>query len=268
MPVYKDQCNRDVVMTTPPQKIISLVPSQTELLYDLGLRNEVIGITKFCVHPNEWFTCKTRIGGTKNVQVERIKSLQPDLIIANREENVKEQVELLAQDFPVWVSDINNLEDALQMIRSIGVVTSTSSQAENIIQKIKAGFEMLAAGTNVLLKICYLIWKDPYMTVGGDTFINDMLLRCGMDNVFKQYFRYPSISLADIKEQNPQLIMLSSEPYPFKEKHLQELQLYFPKAKIVLVNGEMFSWYGSRLQIAASYFKTLINTFYDNPPGK
>ena len=241
-------------------KIISLVPSQTELLYSFGLDKEVIGITKFCIHPEQWFRTKTRIGGTKKLNIELIRKLQPDLIIANKEENVKEQVEMLASEFDVYLSDVNNLKDALKMIADIGTLTNKQKEAEEIIENIKKGFSTLnPMRFQKPHRCCYLIWKDPYMTVGGDTFINDMMNRCGLKNVFEDRKRYPEITPQDIKDSGCEMVLLSSEPYPFKEKNIKELQESLPKVKIILADGEMFSWYGSRLLKAAGYFKKLKN---------
>ena len=114
MSIFTDQTGRKITLDKPPHRIISLVPSQTELLYDLGLHNEVIGITKFCVHPQEWFQHKTRVGGTRQINIDIIHELRPDLIIANKEENVKEQVEELAGYYPVWISDVKHLEAAYE----------------------------------------------------------------------------------------------------------------------------------------------------------
>lgn len=244
---------------TPPQKIISLVPSQTELLSYFDLDEKVIGITKFCVHPKEWFKCKTRVGGTKNVNIDLIKKLQPDLIIANKEENEREQIEELAKDFNVWVTEIINLEDALLMISDIGELTGKESGASTLITRIKTNFSQIET-TNNKLQTAYLIWKNPYMTIGGDTFINDMMKYCGLKNIFLDKKRYPEITLQELSTNNCQLLLLSSEPYPFKQKHLDELQKYLPDKKIILVNGEMFSWYGSRLLLAPQYFKNLLNS--------
>ncbi len=240
-----------------PQRIISLVPSQTELLYHLGLEERVVGITKFCVHPEAWFRNKTRVGGTKNVNIEKVLSLQPDLIIANKEENVKEQIEALAASVPVWVSNVNNLNDAYDMISTIGAMTDRSMQAAELIIKIKKGFDELEISTQSItipLRCAYLIWKDPYMTVGGDTFINDMLARCSLQNAFAHLERYPQITLAELQAAKCQVVLLSSEPYPFKEKHIAEIEKALPGVKVLLVDGEMFSWYGSRLVEAVSYF--------------
>ena len=243
-------------LSLTPLRIISLVPSQTELLFDLGLDEQVVGITKFCIHPTNWFKTKTRVGGTKNINIATIKKLNPTLIIANKEENVKEQIEELAKDYPVWLTDVNNLDDALKMIEAIGVLTNTQKNAHHITQKITTNFEQLAA-KKALINTCYLIWKNPYMTVGGDTFINDMLQRSGFNNIFANQQRYPEISISQLLIANCQLLLLSSEPYPFKQIHIDELQLQLPHTKILLVDGEIFSWYGSRLIKATEYFSQL-----------
>jgi ABC-type Fe3+-hydroxamate transport system substrate-binding protein len=259
-----DQLGKKIVFETHPKRIVSLVPSQTELLYYLGLESEVIGITKFCVHPNEWVRNKTIIGGTKNINFEVIKALNPDLIIANKEENVKAQIDALQAVAPVWVSDVNNLNNALQMIAAIGNIVAKSSEAEILNSQISIRYNELSNITNNLqLSACYLIWRDPYMTVGGDTFINNMLEFCGFKNIFQNANRYPEITIQQIASLNCQIVLLSSEPYPFKQKHIDEMQAILPNTKIILVNGEMFSWYGSRLLQAADYFKTLITTFVE-----
>jgi len=243
-------------LSLTPLRIISLVPSQTELLFDLGLDEQVVGITKFCIHPANWFKTKTRVGGTKDINIVAIKKLNPTLIIANKEENVKEQIEELAKYYPVCLTDVNNLQEALQMIEDIGVLTKTQKKANYLTQKIKNNFEQLAI-TKSSLNTCYLIWQNPYMTVGGDTFINDMLQRSGFNNIFANQQRYPEISISQLLIPNYKLLLLSSEPYPFKQIHIDELQLQLPQTKILLVDGEMFSWYGSRLLKATEYFSQL-----------
>jgi ABC-type Fe3+-hydroxamate transport system substrate-binding protein len=240
----------------PPQKIVSLVPSQTELLSYFGLDDEVIGITKFCIHPQQWFAGKTRVGGTKNINLDLIKSLQTDLIIANIEENVKEQIEKLALDFNVLVTDVNNLHGALEMIEDVGKITCKLHEATELITLIKKNFLQLPS-TKIKINTAYLIWKDPYMTIGGDTFINDMMQYCGLKNIFENQSRYPEITIDDLAKSNCELILLSSEPYPFKQKHIDELRQSLPGKKIILADGEIFSWYGSRLLLAPQYFKKL-----------
>jgi ABC-type Fe3+-hydroxamate transport system substrate-binding protein len=261
---FTDQIGNTLELSQQPKRIISLVPSQTELLYDLGLDEEVIGITKFCIHPGEWFRTKTRVGGTKTVDIEKIRSLQPDFIIANKEENVKEQIEALQKIAPVWVSDINNLEDALEMMKSIGEMVGKDIEVNKLIELIRERFDHLnqpiTQSTNYYA--AYLIWKDPYMTIGGDTFINDMLQRAGFSNVFSNLHRYPEINIDDLATSNCEVILLSSEPYPFKQKHIEELKSQIGNSKyqilkFILVDGEMFSWYGSRSQNAPGYFLKL-----------
>ena len=241
-----------------PKKIISVVPSQTELLHYLGLQGETIGITKFCIHPQEWYSTKTKVGGTKTLNINLIKKLQPDLIIANKEENVKEQIEELAKDFNVLVTDVNNVEDALQMIVQIGQVTQKEKEALRLVNEIKNGFAKIKQPMQKI-NTAYLIWNKPYMTVGGGTFINDILSQCGLQNIFADKERYPEMSIADLLIANCQLVLLSTEPYPFKQKHIDELQQQLPHTKIILVDGEMFSWYGSRMLLMPQYLQRLVD---------
>jgi len=245
-------------------RIVSLVPSQTELLYDLGLDEEVIGLTKFCVHPTKWYRDKTRVGGTKNVKIQAIHDLKPDLIIANKEENVKEQVEELSANYDVFVTDVNNLPDAINMINDTGLLVGKARAAYVMANKIETSFKKLKEITCLKRKInaAYLIWKDPFMAAGNHTFINDMMRYCGLENIFSSRDRYPEITLEELRTDS-ELILLPSEPYPFKEKHLKELESQIRGIKIILVDGEMFSWYGSRLLKAAGYFKELPLKFAD-----
>lgn len=253
-----DQINHTIQLNTIPKRIISLVPSQTELLFDLGLDKEVVGITKFCIHPDSWFRSKSRVGGTKTLNIAKIKELLPDLIIANKEENTKEEIEALQQFFPVYTSNISNLKDSLEMIQVIGKITNTEKRAEIITSKIQDEFKTLNKNPSTQKSVLYLIWKDPYMSIGNDSFIHDMLSRCGWKNVFSNQNRYPVITKEEIKEIQPELILLSSEPYPFKEKNAKEMKQISPSSNIILVDGELFSWYGSRLQYSPSYFSKLL----------
>jgi len=240
-------------------RIVSLVPSQTELLYHLGLDDKVKAITKFCVHPKAWYKNKTHIGGTKNINIDAIKKIAPDLIIASKEENVKVQVEELALKHDVWVTEVSNLAEGVKMINDMGTLTQRSGAAAALASQITDEFEKLkkAAQVKRKIRVAYFIWKNPYMVAGGNTFINDMLNYCGYENVFSNENRYPEIKLHEIEERNCELILLSSEPYPFKEKHKEELKKIFPGVKIILVDGEMFSWYGSRLLKSAKYFRKI-----------
>lgn len=250
-----DQLGRTIEINQPPKRIISLVPSQTELLHYLGLNEEVVGITKFCVHPHEWFKSKTKVGGTKQYKFDMINALQPDLIIGNKEENDKEQIEALAEKYPIWMSDIKDLEDAYQMILGIGRLANKPEKAKELVEKLR--FEFNALNITSVRKAAYFIWRKPFMVAASDTFINEMLQVAGFKNVFSSMSRYPEIALETLAEQQPEVILLSSEPYPFKEKHLDEFRKACPSADVKLVDGELFSWYGSRLLYAAKYFQAL-----------
>lgn len=252
---FTDQLNREVNINYPPKRIISVVPSQTELLFELGLSEEVIGITKFCIHPIKQFAEKTKVGGTKKLNLELIRSLNPDLIIGNKEENSREDIEILSNEFPVWMSDVYTLEDGMKTINQIAEIVDRQPEAAYLNHLINAGFtdlQTLALQQGIDKKVAYLIWKDPYMIAGKDTFIDDILKKNGLTNVIKES-RYLEIELESIIALRPELVFLSSEPYPFKEKHIEELKIAIPDAKIMLVDGEMFSWYGSRLVKAVQY---------------
>lgn len=235
-------------------KIISIVPSITELLFDLGLKDQLIGRTKFCIHPGDKVNQIPQFGGTKALHIDKIIAAQPDLIIANKEENLKSEVEELMQHFDVLVTDVITLEDNNEMILEIGRRTQTVSKAEQIVSEILEKFSQISP---ILFPstVLYLIWKDPIMAVGKDTFIDEMLQKVGFQNVISNIERYPKIE--NHMELHPEFIFLSTEPYPFSEKHFEEINKRFPKSKCVLVDGEMFSWYGSRMCLAPEYFMEL-----------
>lgn len=257
--IFTDQMHRNVQLPMPPKRIVSLVPSQTELLQALGLEDEVVGITKFCIHPVTWFRTKTRVGGTKQLDLEKIRALRPELIIANKEENTKEQLEILMREFPVWISDIRTLEEALEMIRAVGRITGKKERSDEIALEISRRFDALRPLKKPRTS-AYFIWRDPWMVAGGDTFIGAMLLRCGLSNHFGQLARYPSVDLAGLANAKEPLILLSSEPYPFRAQHVEEIKKSVPGSDILLVDGTFFSWYGSRLLEAPGYLNQLLDT--------
>lgn len=256
MPVYTDQLNRTINLSPAPKRIISVVPSQTELLFYLGLDAEVIGITKFCIHPADKFKLVTKIGGTKQLDIAKIKSLNPDLIIANKEENERGQLEELMLHFPVWISDIYDLPGALDMIERVGELVEREEEALLLNKSINQNFTNLKPAV-AALRVAYFIWRKPYMAAGPNTFIDAMLQKIGWVNAFDLQ-RYPEVNTDMLRDVKPDLILLSSEPYPFKEKHFAELKAIVPSATVKLVDGEMFSWYGSRLLQAAGYFTELL----------
>lgn len=239
----------------PGQRIMSLVPSQTELLFDLGLDDEVVGITKFCIHPTHWFRTKKRVGGTKNVNIDIVDALQPTLILANREENEKQQIESLQQRYPVYISDVATVENAFDMMKEIGELTNTSEHASSIIEMIRQQRKKHRLETQTKT-VLYLIWHNPWMAAGKGTFIDSMLEEAGFKNCI-QTMRYPMLTDMDIAGLKPDFIFLSSEPFPFKEKHAGQLQQLLPGIPIRMVDGELFSWYGSRMIRSFEYFSIL-----------
>jgi len=254
--IVVDQMGQKLEVNLPVQRIVSLVPSQTEFLHALGLEQEVVGLTKFCIHPNVWWRSKKRVGGTKNGDTEKVRLLNPDIIIGNKEENSKENIADLKEICPVWMSDISNLEEAFEMMSELGKLTNREVKAEEIITQIKKNFSELQMIKNKP-KAAYFIWRKPWMCAGKGTFINHLLEMCGFENAIIED-RYPVIDENVFPAVD--FVFLSSEPYPFKEKDVLEIQGFFPKAKIVIVDGEYFSWYGSRLLGAPNYFNSLLAT--------
>lgn len=241
-------------------RIVSLVPSLTEYLWALGLEQEVVGITKFCIHPKAWWQHKTRVGGTKKVNFKTIETLQPTLIIANKEENTKEDIEQLQLKYDVLLTDITSLEEAYRYLLEIGRKVQREEKSMSLVNQIQAKFQSvvkIGQGSSFL----YFIWKDPYFVVGPQTYIHALLTHFGLVN-FCEIERYPALEQVLNNKDNqsilPDYIFLSSEPFPFEAKHLEEVQVLFPNSQIVLIDGEICSWYGSRMLKAPSYFKDVL----------
>ncbi len=262
----RDHLARKIEVPSKPRRIVSLVPSQTELLFDLGLDEEVVGLTKFCIHPREKWRTLPRVGGTKDVKHDVIASLEPDLIIANKEENTEDDVRKLMKDYPVWVSDVRSVEDGFALVRDIGELTGAITRAATMKQQMEASWnEIKGIGQN--RTVVYLIWNNPLMVAAADNFIHAVLDWCGLRNLaITLDGRYPEVRHEWLYRARPDIVLLSSEPFPFKEKHQNELSLLWAdeegdKPAIELTDGELFSWYGSRLLHAPAYFREFFKRF-------
>jgi ABC-type Fe3+-hydroxamate transport system substrate-binding protein len=251
---FTDQISNSITLPGIPKRIVSLVPSQTELLADLGLDPEIVGITRYCVHPTHWKSGKVMVGGTKDADPDVIAGLQPDLVLGNREENSRSLIEGLREQFPVWISDVRSLDDAVNMIQTVGEMTGTSAKAQEIVSSIEEGFSQLIPSEKKTA--LYIIWRKPWMAAGSDTFIDSMLTLAGLHNCAKGLGRYPQLTAEAITKLHPDIVLLSSEPFPFQEKHMEEVRS-LTDARILLVDGEMFSWYGSHLIKAPKYISSL-----------
>ena len=251
-----DQMNQTIRLEKIPERIVSLVPSQTELLFDLGLGDRVVGITKFCIHPDEWFKNKQRVGGTKNLNHDIIKKLKPDLIIGNKEENSESDISLLQKYFPVYMSDIFTVSDACKMITDVGEMTGTIDLTSKMVREIETDFSDFPKAKGSVL---YLIWANPFMAAGNNTFIGDIIKKFGLTNVLNEKnLRYVELTNEQISELNPDYIFLSSEPFPFNESHANKLAV-ISNAKIHFTDGELLSWYGSRMLKMKDYFIQLFH---------
>jgi iron complex transport system substrate-binding protein len=243
----------------PLKSIISLDPAITETLFSLGLEDQIKGRTEYCIHPSDKVEKAIIVGGTKNVNFTTVDALEPDLIIAEKDENTKEIIDTLRRKYPVYVADMRNFEDAFGLIEDLGKITGEETQAAGMISTIRSEFMEIPDFKGV--KAVYIIWKDPYMAIGGDTYIDSMLERLGINNVFRGMGRkYPKASIEDMLKAD--IVFLASEPFAFGSEHKRELEQMLPGKRIILVDGEMFCWYGSHMLRAARYFReleTLIN---------
>jgi ABC-type Fe3+-hydroxamate transport system substrate-binding protein len=256
-----DQMGRLVELAAPAKRIISLVPSQTELLFAIGVGDSVVGLTKFCTEPPDKVGAVAKVGGTKKFDFEAIAALKPDLIIANKEENYLEGIEQLAKDYPVWLSDMVTLEESLEMIRALGVLSGQADNAANMASTIEADFATLKGVDSQNVDVAYLIWQKPFMVAGDGTFINEMLKHGGMSNVFAKQDRYPEVTMKALQESTAEVVLLSSEPFPFRQKHLEFFQTELPNKQIELVDAMPFSWYGSQLLRTPAYLRELRTKF-------
>lgn len=254
---YHDHMQQTIELKAVPKRIVSLVPSQSEYLWHLGLAESLVGITKFCVHPEKMFRTVTRVGGTKDLHLDKILSLKPDIIIGNKEENDAAQIHALQKHCPVWMSDIVSTNDAYRMMLDLGQIFNKEFVANILVQQIQSSLAEVKHQWPPL-SVAYFIWEQPYMLAANDTFIDSMLSDLGLVNVVKHLTRYPLVNENELRQLNPDLCFLPSEPFPFRDKHRRVLQSICPNAKILLVDGEMFSWYGSRMLQLPNYVRQLM----------
>lgn len=246
-------------MVGTPQRIICLCPSLTEAIFDMGAGDRVVGRTDWCVHPDEEVQLLTQVGGTKLVDLEKLFSLDPDLVIVNEEENRIEDVEKIqARGIEILNTFPKTVLQAAQTVRTIGDRIGCEEEAEKIARQIEAERQKtLDEFCNASkFRYIYLIWRRPYMTINDDTFIADLISLVGGENVFANHeTRYPKIPVESLREAGPDAIFLPSEPYVFTAPHQAEIcaESGLPAERVLLVDGELMSWYGSRTPQGIQY---------------
>lgn len=240
-------------------RIVSLVPSLTATLFALGLQDYLVGRTGFCIHPAPEVKAIAKIGGTKDVNIEKIRALAPTHLVVNIDENEKPTVERLAEFIPnIIVTHPNQARDNLALFRLLGGIFQRQEQAEQLCQQWQQGMNALQSLAPENLKVLYCIWKDPWMTVSRDTYISKMLGLRGWQSwqAEDHQLRYPSF-LMEVASQQVDVILLSTEPYRFQPQHVSELAALTGKP-VVLVDGEMLSWYGSHAIAGLDYLRQLV----------
>ncbi len=260
MSIIKDQLGREISLKNTPKRIISLVPSQTELLCDLDLENELVGITKFCVHPYHLKSTKTIVGGAKKVDFKKNKALNPNFILCNKEENSFDFLPELEKIAPTYFSNVTTIQDSINLINDLGTLLNRRTESANLIAKINFKLNDFKAfiKDKPTRKAAYFIWANPWMVAGNKTYINELLKLNKFENIYNNMSRYPKIDIHKIRhEGDPEVIILSSEPFSFKDEHAMEIGSYTNRAVTVFGDGELFSWFGSRILHSFDYFKEL-----------
>jgi len=267
MSTYVDALNRSIALEQPPKRIVSLVPSITEALFTFGLRDEIAGVTEFCSEPRSYVASKPKVGGTKTLDVRLVLALEPDLVIANAEENRQEDIrQLLAAGQRVFVTFPRTVPGAISMLRQLSQMTGTSEAAEPYLEDAEQALaEVKAANAQrPRLRVFCPIWRRPWMTVGSNTYMHDFIASCGGFNIFSErHERYPKAELDEVARRAPQVIMLPDEPYPFTEKHMPEIMEYqyvpaVRENRIYLLEGKHLCWYGPRMAGSLRHVQKLL----------
>jgi ABC-type Fe3+-hydroxamate transport system substrate-binding protein len=247
-----DHLGREVEFSFPPKRIISIVPGITDILYALDLENEIVGRTRYCIYPKDKVKQAKTVGGTKRIKMDQIRELEPDLIVSEKEENTKEIVAQLEKEFPVYVCEVQTLDDTFNIIEDLGKVTDRQKVSEKLQSEIRKAIQSLPSVHGK--KFAYVIWQNPYMVAGSDTYITSLMEKMGFINAFAGYEgRYPEVSEDDFRNEDLDFIFLATEPFPFQEKHIQHFSELFPDVEVRSLDGEMF-WNGPRIIEASSYF--------------
>jgi len=273
---FVDALGRSLTVRKRPERIVSLVPSITEALFAFGLKREIVGVTRFCVEPRKGVAGKTRVGGTKTLDVAKIKGLNPDLVIASAEENSPEDlVQLIDYGCPVFVTLPTGVQSAIDLLRQLATMTGTTAAAKPIIQEAKEALGSVTADTanRERVRVFCPIWRNPYMTCGRNTYMDDVITVCGGRNIFGgRQESYPQLELAEMAALDPQVILLPSEPYRFTKGHKADFKAFaqvtaVKNGHIFLIDGWLLTWYGPRIAQSLTEVKRLLDIARDPAKG-
>jgi ABC-type Fe3+-hydroxamate transport system substrate-binding protein len=264
---FYDATGAAVLLPAPPRRIVSLIPSITEILFALGAGPSVAGCTVYCTEPPEGVATKTRVGGQKNPKLDVIRELGADLVVANVEENVREHVETLRSwAIPVYVTYPRTVAEGIRLVSDLGAVVGLRERGREMAAALEAALDdaRRARAGKSARRVFYPIWRQPWMTINRDTYAHDMLALCGGDNVFGQSAtRYPEVTLPDVARTAPEIILLPDEPYRFRRAHLADFDAHpdIPAVRdrrVHLVDGKLATWYGPRIAEALRVLPRLI----------
>ncbi len=260
MAIYHDALGRPLTVNRPPGRIVSLVPSITEALFAFGLGERVVAVTRFCIEPPDGVRDKEKVGGTKDVATARVNELAPDLVIANVEENTRPDIDaLIAAGLPVFVTYPRTVRSAIDELRTLAEITGAQDAAAPILAEAEAELAQALADQQPTTRVFCPIWRRPWMTIGPDTYMHDLISLCGGENIYADAEgRYPEVTLEDVAQRRPDVVLLPDEPYPFTEKHEAEVIETMPGVRIYLVDGKLMCWYGPRIPEAIRMLRALL----------
>lgn len=250
-----DQTGNEIRVADEIESLVSLVPSLTELLFFFKMDEKIKGVTDFCVHPVDKVALKTKVGGPLNFDIDKIESLRPDIVFASKGENSKGLVNKLMEKVPVFICDINSLEDAFKAIEKIGFICNQTDLAQNLTQNLSISFDKLKEPTGI--SVIYLVWEKPFIVAGNNTIVHDILTKTGIKNAFGGIKGYQKITNKQLTEAQADIVLLPSEPFQFGQHHIEQYKQLLPHCKVLLVDGQYFCWYGNRLLLAVNYLKNL-----------
>jgi ABC-type Fe3+-hydroxamate transport system substrate-binding protein len=259
--IRQDDLSRRVRFNFPPCHIVSLCPSITETIFVLGAGDLLSGRTRYCIHPAGKVASVPEIGGTKDPDIEAILKIAPDLVIAEKEENTRRVIEKLEKEIPVFVFSVESFAQALAMISGLGELTGKITRASGLIKRIEQAFAELPPAE--AKTAAYLIWEKPLMAAGKNTFIDAMMEKAGFRNIFRnKSARYPKISLTELSEEKPEVLILSTEPCAYTLEDVKRYRRLLPETEVILIEGDLFSWYGARMLKAAEYIKGVLSASF------
>lgn len=258
--MHTDALGHTFEFSAPPKRVVSLVPSLTEVLFDLGAGASVAGVTSFCIHPPQARETAAVVGGTKNPKVDVIRQLAPDLVYMNLEENLKRHAEAIREFAPVFVTEPKKVADVESLILQLARIHAREREGDAIVSRLAAALEEVRRKAR-RFTFAVAIWKNPWMWCGGDTYVSNLVAEAGGLNVFAGQTRYPTLQAEDVvREHRPEVIFLPDEPYLFTDDDAADLRAKTGARVVGPFAGDLFTWHGTRTVEGLAFLRDFLDT--------